>query len=107
MEDDYKELKNIVTASKKQRGSAGPETAEALRARRMRMSKKSDSIRLVLGRNLLGDAVYFNKIEALNADVDYRAALDHIETQKKKVWLRCEGKRWMATWSAPACYGQQ
>ena len=85
MEEDYMQLYDTVTESRKRKGSVGPEAAEAFRARRTRMSKKSDAIRLILGRNLIGDAVYFNKIESLNADSDYRAALDHIETQEKRV----------------------
>ena len=66
-------------------GAGRAEAAEELRARRTRISKKSDAIKLILGKNLLGDAIYFGKVEALNVNGNFRAALDHIETQEKRI----------------------
>ena len=83
VEQDYAE--QLPTRRRIDGGTGRAEAAEELRARRTRISKKSDAIKLTLGKNLLSDAVYFGKVEALNVNGNFRAALDHIETQEKRI----------------------
>ena len=83
IEQDYAE--QMPSRRKTDNGTGRAEAAEELRARRSRISKKSDAIKLILGKNLLGDAIYFGKVEALNVNGNFRAALDHIETQEKRI----------------------
>ena len=83
MEQDYADLAAAKEKSEGREGKA--EIAEELRARRTRVIKKSDAIKLKLGKNLVGDAIYFMKVEALHISGNYRAALDHIEAQETRI----------------------
>ena len=83
IETDYKE--HEATRRKIDGGEGRAEAVEELRARRTRVSKKSDAIKLHLGKNVVSDAVYFVKVESLHVNGNYRAALDHIETQETRI----------------------
>ena len=83
IEADYKEQE--ATRRKIDGGEGRAEAVEELRARRTRVSKKSDAIKLHLGKNVVSDAVYFVKVESLHVNGNYRAALDHIETQETRI----------------------
>ena len=83
IEADYAE--QAATKRRIDSGEGRAEAIEELRARRTRIAKKSDAIKLKLGKNLVGDAIYFIKVEALHVNGNYRAALDHIETQETRI----------------------
>ena len=83
IEADYKE--HEATRRKIDGGEGRAEAVEELRARRTRVSRKSDAIKLHLGKNVVCDAVYFMKVESLHVNGNYRAALDHIETQETRI----------------------
>ena len=83
IEQDYKEQE--ASRRKIDGGEGRAEAVEELRARRTRVSRKSDAIKLHLGKNVVCDAVYFMKVESLHVNGNYRAALDHIETQETRI----------------------
>ena len=62
------------------------DTRDQIKAKRLRLERRSDLIKETLGTGkLVADAIYFSKISTLNIDGNYRPAMDHVADQTPKV----------------------